>query len=328
VAPAIAVVVAGTWRARAAWPPAAAPALSLLAMFAAAWHLTVVAPAVSPAVTRFWAARYVALSAADADAGGAQSLGLGLYRLVAGAVGGGTVHVAGAVLLAGAALVRRPAVALALLLPVGGAVAAAAAGRAPIGGRPDAYLVPLIALAMAAGLDALLRPEPPPAPAPLRRPVAAAALALAAAVLLADVPARAVPAPYPRQDVRSLAGIWAARRAPGDHLLVQAGGGPAFALYSDARLVTRRGTRKLAHATVDDPAVSVLPWRLRRAPDASAEAVRAAVDHRAARVWVLMANGRREDAPGLREAVGGLGFELEARWTTDGAAELSLYRRR
>ena len=54
----------------------------------------------------------------------------------------------------------------------------------------------------------------------------------------------------------------------------------------------------------------------------------AAVDDRAARVWLLMANRRRDDAPALHEAVAGLGFALEERWTTDGAAELSLYRRR
>ncbi len=300
-----------------------APAVGVILAFAGAWYVAVLAPAISPTVVRFWDEHYIVL---DEGAGAAaRSVGRALHGLIAGAIGGARVNVAGAAVLAAAALAWRPAATAALLLPVLAAVGAAAAGRSPIGARTDTYLAPLIALVMAAGVDGIWRSRRAlPVPAAARYAVAIVCMT----ALIAGASSRAVPALYPRQDVPSLIRIWEGQRGPADHTFVYPGAARAFTLYSHEPVVTRIKGQRLSHGTVVHPAISVLRRRPRIEPAVYyTAAVRAAVGDGTARVWILAAQTRRGDLPALEAAVAGLGFPSRERWATDGDAELILYQR-
>ena len=348
VGPAALIAVAA---ARPAWPrswPAMAAAVGALFLAGLAWHWAVLAPVIAAGPGRYWEAYY--LVADEGPRAAAQSLGLGLRRFVAGAVGPDRVHLAGTGALVLAALAWRPRLTLALLLPLLATLAAAAAGRAPIGARTDAFLVPLVAVAMATGLDALLRGERAGLPARLRTPVALGSLALAAAVVLVGAGARAVPAPYPRQDVRSLARLWRAERRADDRTFVSTGAARAFALYSGERVAAVRESTRQRNLMVDHPRISTLPRgarpeqaepavregrrdrRARHVADRRTaafylEAIRSALDDRTDRVWLLAAHTGRGEVPLAEEALRQLGWTVRRHWPTDGDAWLTLYDR-
>jgi hypothetical protein len=351
--PAALVALAGSWHAWRDCARAAVPALSILVAACTLWYWAVLLPRIEREPVAYWATYYLVVDEGVRPA--VRSLGLGLSRLVAGAIGSGTFHLVGASVLAMAALAWRPALTVALLLPVLATIAVAAAGRAPIGARTDAYLVPLVALVMAAGLDALLRADLIRVPSRLRQPVRYAAIGICVGLLLIGARTRTVPRPYPHEDVRSLTRIWEARRQPDDRTLVMGQAGLAFALYSREPLVTVRNGRPLKHAVVDSPTISVLPRSLHggsshmapgsdgsgarrsarmsrkgRAASADREGHRDDIalplDANVERIWILGA-GDRGDLPLIKARVTALGFVARDRWGTDGTAELSLYQR-
>jgi hypothetical protein len=225
-----------------------------------------------------------------------------------------------------AALVWRRKAATLLLLPILAAIIAAAAGRAPIGVRTDAYLVPLVALVMGLGFDAMLRCKLHSTHVRLQSYCKHVAIALSISVLAIGLPKRLLPEPYPLQDVRSLAKLWETQQDASDRLVLYCPADDPFALYSH-RTFRVRPTGNAFDTIFDDPQIIQLDCALRDAPEKYGEEIQRALGNRPERMWLLVTHTWKGDVPLLKRAVAALGFSEHKVWATNGDAELTLYLR-
>jgi len=243
------------WRAGAM--RVAAPALAVLGIAVAGWYVAVLAPATTTELHDFWRGNYAPLTdglrglrhlwvLSHAFLGYAAPAKLTNARLVIWLLG--VVAVTGAVVL-----VRRGRWAQAGLagLPIVIAASLATLELAPFGtGRTDLYLLPGLALLVAAAIDAAVNARPALAPA-------------AAVVLCAMLVAAATPSlhgTYPDEDLRGAVLAADSARGPGTVTIVLPEFGYAWAFYRGGPVIVRNDKRAMTGFTpLAEPNVLLLP---------------------------------------------------------------------
>jgi len=219
------------------------------ALAAVAWGRRSLTPADADYMRQFWARGFMPSAPGAA--------GLWLFRLSTGVFGAPDVDRSGlgyplawawAVLscVGMLQLVRRDrATALVLLSPLVAALGASVAGLYPCGGRLRLYLVPLVLISLAAGVEAI--------GALMRGPfrgagglLGAGLVAVAALVVIHRPPA------YRPEHVRPLLESLAAARRPGDAIYVYYGAGQSF-LYYAPRLGLGAGDYRVGNCHRDEP---------------------------------------------------------------------------
>lgn len=139
---------------------------------------------------------------------------------------------------------RRPPALLVLMLPLAVVVAAGLAGSYPIGGRLALFLIPVVALALAAPLDLpVLAARVAGRTAPIPATATAGLLAVAAAVGLVglvrpqtEITWNRIAEPREQEESRTVLAVVAAQRRPGDLVLVDGRGARHAAAFYGPRL--------------------------------------------------------------------------------------------
>jgi hypothetical protein len=336
VGPAVLALISFCWRLRREWIRIALPPLLALGGFSAFWYFAILKPGSSdPALLRFWGNNFIVLNEGPAKA--FYSSARGIYHLFKGTVGGTPYTLIGAGLFFLAALIWRTTPAVLLLFPLLGAIAAAAAGRTPIGARTDAYLVPLIALVIGLGFDSLFRSGARGLPIRLQGYCKYVAIGLGTSLIIIDLPQRIMPLPYWLEDVRSLTKIWEDERTPTDRTLTYCGAAFGLALYSNVTSEPRRTTTGMPFfPSFHDPQITVLEYcDFLDEPQRRTEEIRKAVGTGTDRIWLLASHyTNNSQLPFVKKAVSSLGFSEQQHWVTrgnsiqaHGDAELTLFVR-
>lgn len=294
----------------------AAPALAALGVAAAGWYVAVLAPARTGELHDFWRGNYAPLTdgvgglrhlrvLVEAFLGYAAPEKLMSVRLLVWLLG--VVAGAGAVVL-----VRRGRCAQAGLagLPIVIAAGLATLELAPFGtGRTDLYLLPGLALLVAAAIDAIANARPALAPA--------AAVVVAAMLVAAATPA--LHGTYPDEDLRGAVLAADAARGPGTVTIVLPEFAYAWAFYRGGPVMVRDDERAMTGFTpLAEPDVLLLPGfqvtatgernaRLRRAAVAAVDVVVAPPE--VAEAWVVRSDYYpSDDLPEVYDALRAAGF--------------------
>ena len=310
MAAAVAAGVVAGWRAGRGLRSALAAGGAYL-VFGLVWWRLVLAPQVADGLRDYWAPQMLATRSVGAFA---HSLGAALVRVaetLSWVPPWLTLTVGGLALLALA--VRRPRQALLLAGPLLVAIVLAALGRVPLGGRrTDTYLLPALALLVAAGVEAareLLVGVPARRIAAGVVGVAAVAVGVGAAWHLPH---------YPAEDVRPLVAEAEAQRAPDEPIVVYPATRWAYALYTSTpvRLVPNPESANGFEVVLDHAGIRVLGPH-RDDPEAFRSGLAGMVDD-AGRVW-FVASHWGSDLDVLEQQFRTLGFQAARREQRDGA---------
>lgn len=311
---AVLVIVAGRrteWR---VW----APPVAALGAAVSAWSLLVLAPVSGGPIREVWTRQYIDRSSPVAVVTSTYERA---EAVIAGLAGPSRLVVV-LVPLVLVAIWRRGPIAWVAIAPLAGAWLAAAAERVPLGaGRTDSYLLPLLAVLVALGVDELWRMADGRAPA-WRWVIALAAVGILLALRVPD------PAPYPDQDAAPLVDLLERRQRTGDVVVLYPMANFAYGLYADGEIGVEydpEWPNGWTIRTADRPVV-VLPRWARDRPEEYPALVSDSLTG-ARRVWLLGAHLWRGDFPALQDAIGAQGFREVRRWDASDDAVLVLMER-
>jgi hypothetical protein len=265
-------------------------------LFGVLWLELALRPALTPQIRQYWSFAFVTT---DGDIGHVflqllNRLSALLVGFVALPWGLAAVGLLASLFWAAA---RRPLLGALLASSFVLAVLLALLQLVPLGGRrSDIYLYPILAVAMALGLEPLTR-------------MAFAPAIVATAVCLIIASRLPFPVVYPREDLRPLVHQLELAVAPADVVLVYPGARWAFALYTGQPVeILDRGIAGWPfNVKIDEQRIRILNPH-RADPRGFAPEIRSATLGRH-RAWLIASHWRRVDLSAISESLQDLGFE-------------------
>ena len=302
-------------------------AVSLLTgLFILFWYFMIIKPNIHTGILSYWKDEFIVMNSGFMEA--VRSFSYLMGSVYYHAIGKNLFHIITSAVLTLLAIRLRTVTSLALLLPVLAAIILSILGKAPIGSRTDAYFIPLLILAVTIGVQSTLEHFRQSGNTVLRRSGTFTCIFVMLALLLWDLPARFLTGEYPKEDVRTVTGIWEELKQQGDHTFVYSGARIAFHLYSSESLEILHEQEDYKQATIGSATVTLLDSRLRHQTDRYFEVIPNNIPANVSRLWLIAAHTGKLDLPVLKRAIPAAGFEKSRQWDTEGDAELVLYLRK
>lgn len=325
IAPAVAFVLFYCWLYEKTQLRRALVLSVLTGLFSLYWYLAVLNPAVESWLVNYWSDKYIVID--QGIVAFLQSIGLRIGYIYNDGFDNTAVHIAGGLLLTLAALFLRYRLTLSLLLPVFLAIALAMAGKAPIGTRTDAYFLPLLALVMAIGAEALLVFASSTQRDTSRNLVRYSVYLLVPLLIFWGLYNRFSPREYPPHDIRTLTAIWERESRDHEKTFIHSKAMNGFRLYSNVPLVLKEEDGEIGRGRILDPAITLMGWKVTREPEKYPLFVGAKLTDEYNRVWLMIISTNEKETSMLKAAIMAEGFTKKQSWPTEGYAELLLYER-